>query len=142
MEKARVYSYPSGLETAMSETLSSYEVVLTEKAARVIQEAFAAQQVAPERAFVRIGAMPGGCSGFKFAMDFAEQAEPSDAQFTSRGIRLIVDRGTLTDVLGSVEVDFRDENLVDQGFSFRQLQDAATCGCGQSFAPVKPAQRE
>lgn len=121
----------------MSESSSGYEVVLTEKAAKVIQEAFAAQQVSPERAFVRIGALPGGCSGFKFTMDFAEQANPQDAQFTSRGLRLIVDQGMLAGVLGSVEVDFRDGNLVDQGFSFRQLQDAATCGCGQSFAPIK-----
>lgn len=116
---------------------AGYEVVLTEKAAKVIREAFAAEQVDAERAFVRIGAMPGGCSGFKFTIDFADQPDPQDAQFASRGIRLIVNRSTLTDVLGSVEVDFRDDNLVEQGFSFKQLQDAATCGCGQSFAPVK-----
>lgn len=123
----------------MSETASGYEVVLTEKAARVIREAFAAEKVDPERAYVRIGAMPGGCSGYKFTMDFAEQAGVQDAQFMSRGIRLIVDQATLTDVLGSVEVDFRDENIVGQGFSFKQLQDAAACGCGQSFAPIKAA---
>ena len=116
---------------------ANYEVVLTEKAARVIQDAFDAEKVDPAEAYVRIGAMPGGCSGYKFTMDFADHAEPDDAEFASRGVRLIVNRATLAEVLGSVEVDFRDDNLVDQGFSFRQLQDGATCGCGQSFAPVK-----
>lgn len=126
----------------MNETTTGYEIVLTEKAARVIQEAFAAEQVDPERSYVRIGAMPGGCSGYKFTIDFAERAAESDAAFSSRGIRLIVDRTTLTEVLGSVEVDYRDENLVEQGFAFKQLQDAATCGCGQSFAPVKSGARD
>ena len=121
---------------------TNYQVHLTEKAARVIEEAFAAEHVDPQRAFVRIGAMPGGCSGYKFTIDFAEQAGEGDAQFASRGIRLIVDLATLTDVLGSVEVDYHDDNLVEQGFAFRQLQESATCGCGQSFAPVKPAPRQ
>jgi len=116
-----------------------YEVVLTEKAARVIRDAFAAERADPERTFVRIGAMPGGCSGYKFSLDVAREADVSenDARFASQGIQLVVDKTCLTEVLGSVEVDFRDDNLVEQGFSFRQLQPGATCGCGQSFAPIK-----
>jgi len=123
----------------MSATNSGYEVVLTEKAAKIIQEAFAAQQVDPEQAYVRIGAMPGGCSGYKFTMDVAEIPGSDDAHFTSRGIKIVVDHSTLINVLGSVEVDFHDGNLVEQGFSFRQLEASATCGCGQSFAPIKGA---
>jgi iron-sulfur cluster assembly protein len=116
-----------------------YEVVLTEKAARIIRDAFTAEQADPERTLVRIGAMPGGCSGYKFSLDVARDSDvrDSDARFTSQGIRVVVDRSCLTDVLGSVEVDFKDDNLVEQGFAFRQLEPSATCGCGQSFAPVK-----
>lgn len=118
-----------------------YEVVLTEKAARIIRDAFAAEQADADRTFVRIGAMPGGCSGYKFSLDVARDSDvrDSDARFTSQGIQLVVDRQCLTDVLGSVEVDFRDDNIVEQGFAFRQLQPSATCGCGQSFAPIKPS---
>ena len=116
-----------------------YEVVLTEKAARVIREAFDAEQVDPEKSYVRIGALPGGCSGYKFTIDFAESADVGDADafFTSQDIQLVVAQDCLTEVLGSVEVDYRDGNLVDQGFSFTPLRDAAQCGCGQSFAPIK-----
>lgn len=126
----------------MSEPATAgYEVVLTEKAARVIREAFEAESVDPQSAYVRIGALPGGCSGYKFSMDFAEPAEVGDADafFESRGIQLVVDRGCLTDVLGSVEVDFRDGNMVEQGFAFTPLRDSAQCGCGQSFKAVKDA---
>jgi iron-sulfur cluster assembly protein len=90
---------------------------------------------------VRIGALPGGCSGYKFTLDFADHADESDARFSSRGVQLIVDKTTLADVLGSVEVDYRDDSIVEQGFAFRQLRDSATCGCGQSFAPLKSAPR-
>lgn len=125
-------------EPALSE---QYQVVLTDKAARVIREAYEAEKADPERTYVRIGAMPGGCSGYKFQMDIADadQLGEADETFESNGIHVVVDRGCLTDVLGSVEVDFRDENMVEQGFSFRQLADSATCGCGQSFTAVKDA---
>jgi iron-sulfur cluster assembly protein len=118
---------------------AGFEVVLTEKAARIIRDAFAAEKADPERTFVRIGAMPGGCSGYKFSLDVARDSDVSDrdARFTSQGIQVVVDRVCLTDVLGSVEVDFKDDNLVEQGFAFRQLEPSATCGCGQSFAPIK-----
>ena len=41
-------------------------------------------------------------------------------------------------VLGSVEIDFQDKNLVEQGFKFRPLNAATDqCGCGESFTAVK-----
>ena len=115
-----------------------YEVLLTEKAANVIRDAYSAESVDPEDAFIRIGALPGGCSGYKFTMDFAERGQlaADDAVFHSQGINLVVDRTCLTDILGSVEVDFQDDNFVEQGFAFRPLRDSAQCGCGQSFKPV------
>ncbi|MCH8883774.1 MAG: iron-sulfur cluster assembly accessory protein [SAR324 cluster bacterium] len=115
-----------------------YEVLLTEKAANVIRDAYSAESVDPETAFIRIGALPGGCSGYKFTMDFAEHSQlaADDAVFHSQGINLVVDRTCLSDILGSVEVDFQDDNFVEQGFAFRALRDSAQCGCGQSFKPV------
>ena len=116
-----------------------YQIVLTEKAARVIHEAFDAEQVDKEQAFVRVGAHPGGCSGYKYDMDFAEDAQrqTTDQVFQSRGIRILVDRSCLTDILGSLEIDYKDGNMIEQGFAFRQLASGAQCGCGESFTPVK-----
>jgi len=114
-------------------------VQLTEKAARIVREAFAAEQVDPGNAFVRIGAKPGGCSGYKYTLDFADGngVTPDDLVFESLGVKLVVDKNCLSDVLGSVEIDYQDRNMVEQGFKFRPLSESATCGCGESFQPIK-----
>ena len=116
-----------------------YMIELTPKAARVIHEAFDAEQVDKGDSFVRVGAHPGGCSGYMFDMDFAEAGDKkeSDRVFESKGIRILVDGVCLTDVLGSLEIDYQDGNFVQQGFSFRRLSSGAQCGCGESFTPIK-----
>ncbi len=66
-------------------TSENYTIELTEKAAEVIHEAFEAEKVDKERAFVRVGAHAGGCSGYMYDMDFTEEAQPEDRVFESRG---------------------------------------------------------
>jgi iron-sulfur cluster assembly protein len=124
--------------TTMNE-MAAPVVQLTEKAARIVREAFAAEKVDPGNAYVRIGAKPGGCSGFKYTLDFADGSAvtPNDCVFESQGVKLVVEKSCLAEVLGSVEIDYQDKNLVEQGFKFRPLSDSATCGCGESFQPVK-----
>ncbi len=116
-----------------------YTISLTERAAQVIHEAFEAEQVDRESAMIRVGAHPGGCSGYKYDLDFAQadQVTGSDCVFESSGIRIAVEKSSLTDILGSLEIDYRQGNLVDSGFVFRQLYNGAQCGCGESFTPVK-----
>ena len=123
----------------MGETTQDFEVRLTEKAAQVVREAFSAENVDPAQSFLRVGAHAGGCSGYKFDMDYADasQLTGTDRVFESHGIRLVVDGACLTEILGSVEIDFQTGNVMERGFRFRQLFDGATCGCGESFAPVK-----
>jgi iron-sulfur cluster assembly accessory protein len=121
----------------------TYQILLTDKAARVIHEAFEAEQVDKAHAFVRVGAHPGGCSGYKFDMDFAEGSDVGDSDeiFEHRGIRIVVDRSCLTDILGSLEIDYQDGSMIEQGFAFRRLSSGAQCGCGESFTPLKDARQ-
>jgi iron-sulfur cluster assembly protein len=124
----------------MALELSQTRIQLTEKAAQVIREAFSAEKVDPNNAFVRVGAKPGGCSGYKYDMSFADRTQLSDADevFASQGINIVVERKCLTEVLGSVEIDYQDKNMVEQGFKFRPLtQGTDQCGCGESFSAVK-----
>ena len=116
-----------------------YTIGLTARAARVIHDAFAAEQVDRASAMIRVGAHAGGCSGYKYDLDFAEahQLTDQDCVFESEGVRIAVDRTCLTDVLGSLEIDYQQGNLIEAGFVFRQLFNGAQCGCGKSFAPVK-----
>lgn len=117
-----------------------HEVRLTEKAAQIVLEAFQAEQVDASDAYLRVGAHPGGCSGYKFDIDYADAAQVTDADvvFQSSGVRVAVDRACLNNILGSVEIDFQSGNLVEQGFKFRRIVNGAMCGCGESFEPIKP----
>ena len=117
----------------------SHVVQLTEKAARIVRDAFNAEKVSPENSFVRVGAKPGGCSGFRYTLDFADSSAVTgaDVVFESQGIKLVVEKSCLTDVLGSVEIDYDNTNMVEQGFKFRPLSGVHTCGCGESFEPIK-----
>jgi iron-sulfur cluster assembly accessory protein len=124
----------------MSQTVQSeYTIAMTEQAARVIREAFAAEGVDTQDGLIRVGAHPGGCSGYKYDMDFTESSavQPTDRVFESQGIRIVVDATCLNEVLGSVEIDYQRGSMIESGFTFRQLTSGAQCGCGESFTPLK-----
>ena len=117
----------------------AYEIRLTEKAAQVVREAFDAEQVDAQQAYLRIGAHPGGCSGYKFDMDYADanQLSDQDLVFESNGVKIVVEQEMLNDVLGSLEIDFQSGSMMERGFKFRQIQEGGMCGCGESFVPIK-----
>ena len=114
-------------------------VVLTETAAQVFKESCQAEGLTLQDTFLRIGARPGGCSGWKYELESnsPEDVGPNDIQVLSQDVSVIVDRETLTDVLGPIRVDYSDKNLVEQGFVFEQLITGHQCGCGESFTPVR-----
>ena len=39
-------------------------------------------------------------------------------------------------IIGSLEIDYRDDNIVEQGFVFKRLGSGQMCGCGESFTPL------
>ena len=114
-------------------------VVLTERAAQAFKESCEAEGSTVEDTFLRIGARPGGCSGWKYELESnsLEDIGANDVQILSREVSVIVDREALTDILGPLKIDFSDKNLVEQGFVFEQLFTGHQCGCGESFTPVK-----
>ena len=114
-------------------------VVLTERAAQVFKESCEAEGLTLQDTFLRIGARPGGCSGWKYELESnsPEDVGPNDIQILSQDVSVIVDREALTDILGPIRIDFSDKNLVEQGFVFEQLTTGHQCGCGESFTPVR-----
>ena len=114
-------------------------VILTERAAQVFREACEAEGSNLDNTYLRIGARPGGCSGWKYDLDSntPEELGPNDVKIISRKVSVVVDREALTDILGPLKIDFSDKNLVEQGFIFEQLNTGHQCGCGESFTPVK-----
>ena len=114
-------------------------VVLTERAAQVFKESCQAEGLTLQETFLRIGARPGGCSGWKYELESnsPEEVGPNDIQILSQDVSVIVDREALTDILGPIRIDYSDKNLVEQGFVFEQLTTGHQCGCGESFTPVR-----
>ena len=114
-------------------------VVLTERAAQVFKDSCEAEGLTLQDTFLRIGARPGGCSGWKYELESnsPEDVEPNDVQILSQEVSVIVDREALTDILGPIRIDYSDKNLVEQGFVFEQLITGHQCGCGESFTPVR-----
>ena len=115
------------------------EVLVSERAATVFKEACQAEGKNLEQSFLRIGAKPGGCSGWKYELEWngPEDIHPEDLTLKSGEISVVVERECLTDILGPVKIDFTDKNLVEQGFVFEQLVNGHQCGCGESFTPVR-----
>ncbi|MEE4201233.1 HesB/IscA family protein [Erythrobacter sp.] len=82
-------------------------------------------------AILRLSVEGGGCSGFQYKFDLAEDAQAGDAVSETDGVRLVVDPLSLDLVEGSV-VDFV-ESLGGAAFRVENPQAAAGCGCGSSF---------
>ena len=114
-------------------------VVLTERAAQVFKDSCEAEGLTLQDTFLRIGARPGGCSGWKYELESnsPEDVGQNDIKILSQDVSVIVDREALTDILGAIRIDYSDKNLVEQGFVFEQLINGHQCGCGESFTPVR-----
>tara|TARA_B100000686_G_scaffold202816_1_gene209718 strand:+ start:256 stop:642 length:387 start_codon:yes stop_codon:yes gene_type:complete len=114
-------------------------VVLTERAAQVFKDSCEAEGTTLQDTFLRIGARPGGCSGWKYELESSSPKDvgPNDIKILSQDVSVVVDRDALTDILGPIRIDYLDKNLVEQGFVFEQLMNGHQCGCGESFTPVR-----
>ena len=114
-------------------------VVLTERAAQVFKDSCEAEGLTLQDTFLRIGARPGGCSGWKYELESnsPEDVGPNDIKILTQEVSVIVDREALIDILGPIRIDYSDKNLVEQGFVFEQLINGHQCGCGESFTPVR-----
>jgi len=114
-------------------------VILTERAAQVFKDSCEAEGSNLQDTFLRIGARPGGCSGWKYELESNSPKDvgPNDIKILLQDVSVVVDRDELTDILGPIRIDYSDKNLVEQGFVFEQLINGHQCGCGESFTPVR-----
>ena len=111
-------------------------IKVTKKAVSVLEESFEAENLDPKTTFVRVGAKPGGCSGWTFLIETTESKKSRDDFYHFGNIKFIVDNVQLQTIIGSLEVDYKDDNLVEQGFVFKRLGSGQLCGCGESFTPL------
>lgn len=81
---------------------------------------------------LRVGVRGGGCSGFTYFLEFAEEKGEDDRSIDSHGVTLFVDRKSFLYLMGT-EVDYVD-GLGGAGFKFQNPNARRTCGCGESFS--------
>jgi len=113
------------------------EVKITEQAAKEFRSMCRDANKIFETSYLRVGANSGGCSGWKYSLDFDDNIESTDLTFEQYGVIIVVDNEILNDVIGDVEVDYKRGNLIEQGFIFKRLKYDHVCGCGESFTPIK-----
>ena len=80
---------------------------------------------------LRVAVKTSGCSGYAYALAFADAPDASDLAFESEGVQLLVEAKSLPLVDGT-RLDWVREGL-NEGFKFENPNASATCGCGESF---------
>lgn len=81
---------------------------------------------------LRVAVRTSGCSGYAYALEFADACADGDLSFESEGVQVFVDAKSLPLVDGT-RLDWVREGL-NEGFKFDNPNASGTCGCGESFA--------
>ncbi|AFJ01489.1 Iron binding protein IscA for iron-sulfur cluster assembly [Methylophaga frappieri] len=84
---------------------------------------------------LRIGVVKSGCSGFSYALDYAEEVTSDDEVIAQGDVKVVIDKASLP-MLEGMELDFVREGL-NQSFKFRNPNVTSECGCGESFSVTK-----
>ena len=80
---------------------------------------------------LRLGVTKTGCSGYAYAINYAEEVAEGDVVFEDKGVTVVVDADALP-LIDGTEVDFVKSGL-NEAFSFRNPNVSGECGCGESF---------
>jgi iron-sulfur cluster assembly protein len=64
---------------------------LTDTAAAEVKRFFAEEEDMPAEGGLRVRVIPGGCSGFQYAMEVEEAPQEDDAVVEAKGVRVFVD---------------------------------------------------
>ena len=115
----------------MATTQTPITLTLTEKAAAEVRNFMAEEKVSPETAGLRIGVLPGGCSGFRYSLNIEEKPADDDIVIETAGVHCFVDAFS-AQYLNGVTLDYKS-NFQESGFAFENPNSTGGCGCGSSF---------
>ncbi len=110
-------------------TLEMTPVALTDAAAAKVRELLADEN--DEGLALRLGARPGGCSGFRYDMFFDATVSETDSVVDAGSFKVVIDAASAERLAGAT-VDFRDEGLDGSGFSIDNPNETGhSCTCGK-----------
>lgn len=85
-----------------------------------------------DKSALRIIVEGGGCSGFSYKFDLADDQSENDLVIEGHGGKILIDEMSLI-YMGGSEIDFVDD-LMGQSFQVNNPNAVASCGCGTSFS--------
>ena len=104
-------------------------VTLSDGAAAKVAELLAQEE--GEELALRVAVKPGGCSGYSYVVDYADEVRPDDLVFDSSGVKVYVDPASLAAIDGT-RIDLVRSGL-NESFRFENPNSSGECGCGESF---------
>ncbi len=107
------------------------EIVVTQNAADEIARQRTKRGTPNAR--IRVGVRGGGCTGFTYVFEWADEIKPTDKQFDGpdgSGVGIVVDPKSLV-YLGGMTLDFV-RGMMGHGFKFNNPNAKGACGCGES----------
>ncbi len=111
---------------------AAVQLTLTPGAAEQVRKVIEGEAAPVATAGLRVGVMPGGCSGFKYSLSIEDQPADDDVVIESEGVRLFVDSFS-GQYLSGVTIDYV-VTMQSSGFTFENPNSTGGCGCGSSFA--------
>jgi iron-sulfur cluster assembly accessory protein len=106
-------------------------LTITESAANEVKKFIEAEEL-PAEGGLRVRVMPGGCSGFQYAMEVEEAPQEDDEVVDIHGVRVFVDMFS-AQYLDGVQIDYVN-GIMGSGFTFTNPNATGGCGCGSSFS--------
>ncbi len=80
---------------------------------------------------LKVEVIPGGCSGYKYFMDFEEAPGEEDIVMDLGDVKVFVHKDSV-EMLEGTELDYVD-SFQGAGFQFNNPNVKSKCGCGKSF---------
>jgi iron-sulfur cluster insertion protein erpA len=121
------YNYPKSFK---KETIMQNIMTLTDNAAKKLQKLKDIE--GNHELMLRVYVTGGGCSGFSYGFDFADELDDDDATFDNGDATLVVDSLSYQYLHGST-IDYI-EGLEGSRFVVDNPNATTTCGCGSSFS--------
>jgi iron-sulfur cluster assembly protein len=103
---------------------------LTETAVKELMR-IAKEEAKIENPILRIRVVPGGCSGFQYAMGFDDEITENDIVFDTNGLKVAIDEFSAPYLNGAV-LDYISD-FMSSGFAIKNPNATGSCGCGKSF---------
>lgn len=81
---------------------------------------------------LRVGVSTKGCSGYSYVVEYAKDERKFEEVVEDKGVKIFIDPMATMFLIGA-EMDYQEGKLAS-GFTFKNPNETARCGCGESFS--------